>query len=165
MKRCYLPLGSISEGTLRNEDLIESFGDALESVAPRRYRKIMSDHRKGMREVRRDFKDEIERQSHYGNEFSITVEALGQALYDFCAPYTYFGPHSGDGACFGVWVDHEAIDADVHDGDVMKVNDLSDVQRERPHGYTGMVLHVNDHGNTTLYRCVRNRLYEIWAVV
>jgi hypothetical protein len=36
------------------------------------------------------------------------------------------------------------------DGEV--VSDLSEVSK----GYAGMVLHINDHGNVTLYRAFKN---------
>ena len=42
---------------------------------------------------------------------------------------------------------------------MLRVNDTSEV----PRGYTGEVLHVNDHGNTTLYTASRGKLTEVWS--
>lgn len=88
-------------------------------------------------------------------------------------PYFYFGAHPSDGADYGWWLS-ESFEENFADAstnwakspgsifpDAIKVNDLADV----PKGYTGEVLDVNDHGNCSLYRAVRGRLYEIWAVV
>jgi len=43
----------------------------------------------------------------------------------------------------------------------MLASDLSEV----PTAYTGEVLHVNDHGNMSLYAYSRGRGREIWAIV
>lgn len=45
--------------------------------------------------------------------------------------------------------------------DGLKVSDTGDV----PRGYSGEVLHVNDHGNATLYNYVNGRAYEVWGIV
>jgi len=34
-----------------------------------------------------------------------------------------------------------------------------------PADYCGEVLHVNDHGNATLYAAERGQLSEVWSVV
>jgi len=46
------------------------------------------------------------------------------------------------------------------DFDGLKVDDLSEVADD----YTGEVLHVNDHGNCTLYASESGELKEIWAI-
>lgn len=49
----------------------------------------------------------------------------------------------------------------VDDFDGLRVSDLSEV----PDDYTGEVLHVNDHGNMTLYACTDGECSEVWSVV
>jgi len=42
------------------------------------------------------------------------------------------------------------------------VSDTSEV----PEGYRGQVLHINDHGNVTLYNAFKNgNLHEVYAIV
>lgn len=74
-------IGSISSGTLRPQDLMETFLEELQ-----------------MRD-----KEAAE------SEVLFFVEELTNALSDLAPPYTYFGSHPGDGADFGFWPDMEAI--------------------------------------------------------
>jgi hypothetical protein len=53
----------------------------------------------------------------------------------------------------------EAYRAGEYDG--LAVDDLSEV----PDDYDGEVLHINDHGNATLYACSEGALKEIASVV
>jgi len=69
----------------------------------------------------------------------------------------YFGSHPGDGADFGWWVSEGYIE----EFDGLKVDDTSEV----PSNFSGEVLHVNDHGNVTLYIANRGKLSEIWSLV
>jgi hypothetical protein len=89
------------------------------------------------------------------------VDALFDILGEYCPPYCYFGAHEGDGADYGVWISWDSLDMAAHDGDILKVSDTSEV----PADYTGEVLHVNDHGNCTLYAANNGDLTEVWAVV
>ena len=86
------------------------------------------------------------------------LEDLFDALNEYAMPGFYFGSHPGDGADYGFWLDEDI----EHNFDGLKVDDLSEI----PTGYIGEVLHVNDHGNMTLYYNGANgRLYEIWSIV
>ena len=49
----------------------------------------------------------------------------------------------------------------MRDFDGLKVSDTGDV----PADYSGEVLHINDHGNMTLYSAERGKLTEIWSIV
>lgn len=131
-------MGTVSHGTMRPEDLIPAFVSWLESQKP-----LRREHRKLLKENSGD-DDE-------------TLEELFDALNEYAPPYFYFGAHPGDGSDYGYWLS----DNFQNEFDGLKVDDLSKV----PVGYTGEVLHVNDHGNMTLYRAVRGRLYEIWSIV
>jgi hypothetical protein len=95
----YLPLGSVSSGTLRPEDLISAFLSTLEDVDPQRASAMSKQYSAG---------DEIEDEDGF-------IAELEDALQDHCPPYTYFGGHPGDGADFGVWVSDETIEDALRD--------------------------------------------------
>jgi hypothetical protein len=70
--------------------------------------------------------------------------------------YITFGPFEHGGAVgFYIHVDGALEDAD------RKVSDLCEV----PRGYSGFVVHVNDHGNVSGYRFARGRAIPLFAVV
>ena len=71
---------------------------------------------------------------------------------------------------FGFWVDHESIECDLVDGTliVQSCNGYRTTRSgEDADGDEFQYLHVNDHGNMTLYE--RNNLdeefTEVWAIV
>jgi hypothetical protein len=144
----YAQFGSISSGTLRTEDLLESFADELEYQLKRQTRSFK-------RKAYRALINEARRVNPEGEDASCVVDELQDALQDFSPPYAYFGAHPGDGADFGYWVD----DMDNFDG--LRVDDTSEV----PADYSGEVLHVNDHGNMTLYTARKGKLREVWGIV
>lgn len=86
------------------------------------------------------------------------VDALRDALADCAPPYTYFGAHVGDGADIGYWIDWDAIEQAVHDGDIERIDDLS-----RASGTRDAIL-VNDHGTVALYTPAREIMTEVWSV-
>jgi hypothetical protein len=143
----YLPLGSVSSGTMRSEDLIPAFEGALrevrggsaELVSLRRYTTSLSSD---------------EEKANY-------VESLFDTLNDYAPPFCYFGAHEGDGAAYGCWPSYSVIAEAIRYGEAIEISDLS----ELPKGYTGDVFLVNDHGNMTHYRCVKGRTYEQWSLV
>lgn len=49
----------------------------------------------------------------------------------------------------------------ISDFDGLKVEDTSQVSDS----YIGEVLHVNDHGNITLYNAKNGKLTEVWSLV
>lgn len=150
-------IGSISSGTLRNQDLLPSF--VWEAKRQHLSRADRATLRKIASRIARVENGEFgEDDAYWTDEVSgFDLEALCDILSN-CAPaYFYFGSHPSDGADFGFWLS----DGFAEDFDGLKVNDLSEV----PRGYTGEVLHVNDHGNTSLYAYARGRAREVWAVV
>lgn len=86
-------------------------------------------------------------------------ESLFDALNDEAPPYFYFGSHPGDGADYAFWLSGESLE----EFDGLKVGDLSEV----PDDYSGEILLVNDHGNTSLYAKDEGskKVREIWAIV
>ena len=149
-------LGTVSEGTMRDEDLLEAFTDALHAIAPSHHDRWCADAREVMDvEDWDDADDDLREQLHYA------VEDLFTVLEEYAPPFAYFGSHPGDGACYGFWPDLESLTDAASFGEVLKVDDTSDV----PVDYSGEVMHVSDHGNVTLYACTNGELSEIWAAV
>ena len=159
----FADFGTVSEGTLDTEDLLETFSDTLESLIRKQssgfkrlpYRKLIRDARKVLNHPDEDGADAL--------LCSELVDDLADALNNFAPPYAYFGTIDGDGACFGFWISHDAIRDAIHDKTLRKVDDLARV----PRGYSGEVLQVSDHGNMTLYYRPgpRSRWREVWSVV
>lgn len=147
----YAEFGSVSSGTMQPDDLIPAFVSELEYQISRQ----------SVRFMRRELRGLISRANRvcpYTEAEDYVLEELFVALYQFAPPYGYFGAHSGDGADYGYWLSDEI--GSNFDG--LKVNDLSEI----PKHHRGEVLHVNDHGNMSLYVAMtRGKLREIWAVV
>lgn len=157
MKRNY-PIGTISHGTMRDEDLIPEFASTLRAMPgiTRQDRSlacgILHDCKK-----RRYFSGntmECETRSH-------DLDALFDALNNYAGPFMYFGSHPGDGSDYGFWLSEE-WEQNLEDDGGIKVKDLSEV----PADHIGYIALVSDHGNVTLYRRGRNHLlYEEWSLV
>ena len=153
-KRYTAQFGSVSTGTMRPEDLIPVFADALKDL-------------KTSKEDRKLINDAESLDFHEDNEDGVlmdTAEYVLSELFDALdahAPaYGYFGAHPGDGADYGWWLGEE-WERNFEDVDGLKVADLTEV----PKGYTGEVMQVNDHGNMTLYSYLQGRGREVWSLV
>jgi hypothetical protein len=142
-------IGSVSTGTLRPEDLIPTFISEL-----RRQKPLARRHRRLVREINARMNAE----DYFTLEDAdFDLEELTEALNEYAPPGFYFGSHPGDGADFGYWLSESFAE----DFDGLRVSDTSEV----PTGFTGEVLHINDHGNLTLYSYSRGRRREVWAIV
>lgn len=141
----YPTIGTVSSGTVRTEDLLEAFSDELERLA--RANRAAGKYRQLIKDART-----VDANSEAGDELT---QSLMDALGEFAPPYFYFGTTEGDGSDFGFWL------GDLSEFDGLRVCDTSEI----PRGHTGEVLHINDHGNATLYACTRGRCREVWAVV
>lgn len=137
------PIGVISEGTLRNEDLIPAFTAAL---------------------VEYNHPDAAQHQhdaEHCGVEGLTDADAtewigeLADALQECAPPYCYFGTAEGDGACFGFWP--ESVQH-MQDAGVEIVSDLADIEPRE-------VAVINDHGNITFGTLDGNGFKPIWSIV
>lgn len=137
-----LPIGSISHGTLRDQDLAQAIYDALRSTGDRKDSDLI------MRELFHVANGDDE------SEFASEIVNDGiDALSDYCPPFCYAGMHEGDGSDLGIWPDLEALEAAVADGDVIKIGDLADLDSLAVSELRGanMAMLVNDHGNVTLF--------------
>src|SRR5690606_12065786 len=94
-------------------------------------------------------------------EASWMLEELFDVLDEYAPPYVYFGANEGDGSDYGFWIDQQALQEAIENGEVLRVEDLSEV----PADYEGLILHENDHGNLTLYECASGNFVEIWSIV
>ena len=142
-------IGSISHGTLRNEDLLEAFINTLEEL----------DDKKWFEELIRQAK-ETNPESEYADD--LVNEELPDALNSFVPDYVYFGAHPGDGSDFGFWPDYERVENETRFGEIVKGDSYEDILDKL--GVNEYVVIVNDHGNMTLYR-VKIELEEVWSVV
>jgi len=146
-------IGPISEGTLRPQDLLDTFAYKLSKLADNHTdRRLADDAIKLMHDVENDTADNTAVQD--------TLDDLMDRLSSYAPSYCYFGANPGDGACFGFWIDEDAIQEDRHDGFLEVVSDLSELD-----GAHEAALVVNDHGNMTLYENADNGWREVWAVV
>ncbi|MFA5323718.1 MAG: hypothetical protein WC373_13685 [Smithella sp.] len=142
-------IGSVCCGSLLAEDLIPEFLYDL-----KHQKRLTGKHKKLAREI----ESRMETEGYYDSEDAdCDIEELTEALQEYCMPYFYFGAHPNDGADYGYWL----IEDLEMEFEGLTVSDLSEIEK----GFTGEVLKINDHGNTTLYNCVRGRLYEIWGIV
>jgi len=161
-KRAYM--GTLSSGSMKTEDILPECIYFLKSIAKdcqitKQVKAIVAEYNKLEVNDNGDYSTD---DSHEGMDSAESAEMLlnedcFNLLNEIAPPYFYFGSHPGDGADFGFWLS-DGFDMDF---DGLKVSDLSEI----PKGYTGEILHINDHGNMSLYYASRGRLREIWAVV
>ena len=145
-------LGSISTGTLRPEDLIPAFNNALTQIHDGHYCDIdemMNDEAGNAAEFgKQPSNDELQRR---------VVDRLMDELQDACPPFVYFGTHEGDGADFGFWPDMDRLEEEMR-------STTSDFQADNCWTLAddGVIVNVSDHGNVTVMDMERNVL---WSVV
>lgn len=140
--------GSVSHGTMRSEDLIPAFSDALRwirgSIPASLHRAIRAYDAGKLGE----------------DDVPELVNSLFDALNEYAPAYGYFGANEGDGSDYGFWLSSD-WQQNAEDDGALIVSDTGEVPRD----YSGEVVHVNDHGNATLYVSRRGKLREVWAVV
>lgn len=163
-----LTIGSLSEGTLKTEHLMESLIYEMRQI-----HKQTDDPTLGtlIAEYEKDFEPyedvdgtDLEQLEHL---FEESIDALQTYVPDYC----YLGMSENDGASFGVWISWESIEDGVHDGSIYQGQDVDrDSIDPKKHAY---ILDTNDHGNATLYGLYFLRtpdgmvptFSEVWAVV
>jgi hypothetical protein len=160
------PIGSISSGTMREDQLIPIFMCKLDDQLRSRHVKISQADRKRLTVLYRDIDKRSAAEDYYDtDDASDDLNDLFDALNIFAGPYFYFGAHPGNGADYGYWLS-ESWDEDFQNhytgNDApLKVNDISEI----PRAFRGHVAVVNDHGNVTLYDKTSRSLREIWSIV
>lgn len=140
-------IGSISHGTLRTQDLLESFSSELDWQLRRNGNHFsLPENREEARKINdlcREAQDQYEEDGETLKDedaASELVELLSNALENFSPSYCYFGTHEGDGSDFGFWPSYSSIEElpTVEDSDAAK--ELGEDCKS-----------VNDHGNVTVY--------------
>ena len=175
------PIGSISSGTMRPEDLIPAFVSELErrlKNGPPVSRETRKAHTALMRDINTAMESE-ETPYFTSEDLDFDLDTLFDALNCYAAPYFYFGAHPGDGSDYGYWLQEDWQDGFVAPSGIQRwtatscttfvndtdykivVADLSEV----PAWFRGEVAVVNDHGNVTLYVKTSRTLREVWSIV
>ena len=148
--------GSVSHGTMRTRDLLESLSAELDYQMKRQPKRFP---RKSLRNLINDtrrclttYEDDLPAESDF------LLDELFTALGEFAPDYGYFDAHEGDGSDYGYWPKPDL--QIIFDG--LTVNDLCEIPRD----YRGEVMVVSDHGNLTLgVMNSRGKFREIWGIV
>lgn len=155
MKRTidYPGMGTVSEGTMRDEDLIDAFSSELayhmdRMVLTREQRKRFNRLLREVNELDFDDSDLLDPEDY--------VDQLFDALDELAAPYSYFGALEGDGACYGFW-------PITDDEDLPRLTAGDPIPREC---YGQDVYIVNDHGNVDCGHVNKRGVFKpYWSVV
>lgn len=154
----YMQIGSISCGTLVPLELAGNLAFSLERLLERdrdmqrktAARPALAAYRKALA-LGDD--DEL-------NRFN---EELAPAVFEqYCAPYTSFRTHAGDGTEFGVYPDIELLQEDARVRNGVICVDAGDAW-PRLAADIEYVMEVSDHGNVSLYSARTRK--ELWACV
>ena len=142
-------IGTISHGTLRTEDLLQAFADAVYDASgnvPFASHVMLVRRAEALLESNTDLET--------SEEASQTVADLQDALQEYAPPWCYFGAIEGDGSDFGFWVDLDSLsEALRYEGGEIEEG------RYELDGYTVV---ISDHGNVTL---LDSEGSAVWAVV
>jgi hypothetical protein len=131
----YVPMGSISRGTVDPDHLIPRLIDVVRRVDPNKADNLQLEF-----------------------EYLLTPEERGaflwEKMYDvlneYTPPYTYFGTHEGDSSDFGVWPDREAVEnwlrspEDIPPGEQTELIKLVPGEPIRP-GQSRYVVKLNEY--------------------
>jgi hypothetical protein len=164
----YASFGSVSEGTLKQDELLMKFLHTLQWHMMQNKEALAlpesDDTRNWLLQIERDaqacFDEDGNLIPEKEDDACELITALSDALETFAPPYSYFGAHVGDGADFGFWpIDPEEIKEQVEFS--------SRVDQEYPAAdFRGEWLHINERGNCTLYVREENGAdREIWSLV
>jgi hypothetical protein len=186
-----LALGSYSSGTMRPEDLIPAFISAAEDLRlTREDRRKLEEIR---REYDKVSSEDYDVDAVEAVEPDDLCTDLFDLLDCYTPDYCYFGAHPGDGADYGVWIVEDLL-RDTRDGSYdgcvfRSEMTPGEMRAAASNGHANGImydsstrqhlnrqyshvrktyshwLHVNDHGNCTLYRRAGNRWIEVWSVV
>ena len=147
-----IEFGTVSHGTLRNEDILPALIDVLvdlnDAAAGRALAEI----------------DAIEESGDWdGDRPYWLLDRVIEQLQKYAPEFSYFGTHPGDGSDFGYWPDTDHIEVSIADGDAIAVSDLAEI----PADYVGLVFIQNDHGNLTYGYVPADGpdFVTVWAIV
>ena len=138
-------LGSVSSGTMRQEDLYDAFLGELRYIDNARADEFCGEYQ--FPETDEGALDEF---------YQDAVDALFDILGEYAPDYCYFGANEGDGADYGFWVSWDSLEDAVRCGEIDKGDETPDWPHNKP------FLHVSDHGDATLYDADGT---ELWGCV
>ena len=155
-------IGSVSTGTMRTEDLMPAFADALSlmpaysdtEIVRRATLKLLDDVEKFLGAPEDSLPD------WDSNQAQLLMEALFSELDNHAPLHMRFGSHVGDGADFGFWPDTATLMDAIDPTSILGVPTRND--NEYLLEDDSIIVHVNDHGNVTVMDMERNVL---WSVV
>jgi hypothetical protein len=102
-----IAIGTVSHGTLRPQDLIPAFLDAVQEYAPSHYEGMMV---AGFGPIPSYVMDEGDDSPWWQSEDAgFLLESLFDILNEAAPEGVYFGAHPGDGSDFGFWEIDEEI--------------------------------------------------------
>lgn len=158
----YAEFGTVSEGTLRDSDLVDAFATELERLYRDTGRRMPPHVRTMLEDIAK--LDEVDFEDGDAGDY---VEELEQELEHFAPPFGYFGTLEGDGAHFGFWLSHDALREAIASGIMMVQDDRVDGGRwdDIPRRYNGFVLRESDHGNLTLLEYRNGKPRVVWSIV
>lgn len=159
--RVYLPIGSISHGTMRMEDTIPAMVDTLRDLA-RTMQRTAGHKKQGGRLLGtcRKYDRAQLREGYFDSENAqFDHEELFDLLNSHCPPYASFGAHEGDGSDYGVWPCHEQIEEERRS---LELPDFQTVGKR----YRGLSCNVTDHGNVSIIEHDgRGGEHTLWGIV
>lgn len=120
MKTTYARLGSVSSGTMKPEDLIPAFLDALAECASLADT-IRTPEQERIGEMCAGI-EEYESAEYWDSDQAIhDLQELEDELGNFAAPYCYFGAAEGNGADYGFWISWESVEYAIETGELVTV--------------------------------------------
>jgi len=172
----YGKIGTVSHGTLRTNDLLETFADTLEDLIQRNAETWCNDDGRALRDKyvsivcdARELCEAIESDDAHESAIEdaeyLLNEKLMDALNDFAPPYCTFSAHEGDGSDFGFWPSWEYIKESRYSEELASGEELPCACCTEHDEF----LQVNERGNATLYK--RQQLanhykwIEVWSCV
>lgn len=147
-------VGTVSEGTMRNSDLIPAFYDVYCMLNEEDAEKLVSDV--PSEDPDEDLWPEDDHTWWTSEAATELCNDLIESLDGAAPTGLYFGTHHGDGANFGFW----PCEGDLNYSDAPVVSDTSEIKEP------GEYMMVNERGNVTLYVAeVTVTLHEVWSCV
>jgi hypothetical protein len=148
-KIAYPNIGEVSSGTLRSEDLLDTFSSELRYYTKRL--RLTRDQRKRFHALLNEANA-----LHPICDLGDVVNDLQDALNEIAPPHSYFGSNEGDGASFGFW---PIVDND----ELPRLTAGDPIPREH---WGEDVYLVNDHGNVSCGHVnKRGEFTEYWSIV
>lgn len=154
----YPAIGSVSSGTMRAKDLLNTF--AYELRYQMRRMRLTREQRKRFNVLLRDARN-CDAGEECDDGETLADQLVGEffdALDEIAPPYCTFGAHESDGADYGWW---PCLGGGGDTDDLPRYPDSGAVPRE---DWGQDVLLVNDHGNVECgYVNRKGKFHEYWS--